>query len=317
VRDQGNGGREKARTAGSIRKMLTERIAGVETGRRIIASPKTFRSFDLSDRQFREISDVVKSICGINLHQGKRELVKARLAKRLRLLGLSGYKEYLQYIENDASGEEFVAMLDALSTNLTGFFREADHFAHLTRDALPGLIERAQKRDRRVRMWSAGCSSGEEPYSMAVIVHESVPNLSEWDIRILATDLSTRMLARAKEAVYPKKRIETVPAMNRARYFTCIQNRPEKLYEVNDNLRSLVHIARLNLMDEWPMKGPFDVIFCRNVMIYFDKETQSELVEKFWRILAPGGYLYIGHSESLTGVKHRFRYVQPTVYQKT
>jgi len=268
---------------------------------------------ELSEAQFQKISRLVKERCGINLHQGKKQLVKARLTKRLRELGFSGYGQYIEYVTSDVDGTELTAMLDALSTNLTSFFREPDHFRYLASRVLPAVIARSK---RRVRIWTAGCSSGEEPYSVAITVCENIPDLRSWDARILATDLSTRVLERAGRATYPAERIKTVPPQLRSRYFRCVQARPERLYRVEDEARSLVHFARLNLMEAWPMKGPFDAIFCRNVMIYFDKPTQAELVGRFWEILAPGGTLFIGHSESLTGIEHSFRYVQPTIYEK-
>ena len=168
----------------------------------------------------------------------------------------------------------------------------------------------------KLRVWSAGCSSGEEPYSIAITLAERISNLKAWDAKILGTDLSTRVLARAKEGIYDKIRLKDVPGIFLSKYFNCIETRPERRYQVGDSLRSMVRFARLNLMNDWPMRGPFHVIFCRNVMIYFEKSTQQKLIERFWELLAPGGTLFIGHSESLTGVKHHFRYVRPTVYEK-
>ncbi len=274
-----------------------------------IASPA------LSEAQFQKISRLVKDRCGINLHDGKQQLVQSRLAKRLRELGLRGYREYIEYVTNDADGTELMAMLDAISTNLTSFFREKEHFDYLAHKAIPAAIARAG-RSGRLRIWSAGCSTGEEPYSIAITVCDNVPNLSSSDVKVLATDLSTKVLACAKEATYPDRRVKAVPPRQRSRYFRCIQTKPERIYRVIDPARSLVHFARLNLMQQWPMQGQFDVIFCRNVMIYFDKPTQGRLVNRFCDMLAPGGTLFIGHSESLTGIDHQMRYVQPTIYEK-
>jgi len=269
----------------------------------------------LTEAQFRKISNLVRSTCGINLHEGKKQLVQSRLAKRIRELGFRGYSEYIEYVTNDVAGTELTAMLDAISTNLTRFFREEEHFRYLARKVLPAVMERAGS-DRRLRIWSAGCSTGEEPYSIAITLCENIPDLACWDAKVLATDLSTRVLAQAKKATYPGKRIKAVPPQQRSRYFRCIQARPDRLYRVEEPARSLVFFTRLNLTDPWPMKGAFDAIFCRNVMIYFEKSTQAELVSRFYRILTPGGTLFIGHSESLTGIEHSLRYVQPTVYQK-
>jgi chemotaxis protein methyltransferase CheR len=147
-------------------------------------------------------------------------------------------------------------------------------------------------------------------------INESIPNIGLWDAKVLATDISSTMLDRAAMGVYDANRVAKLGPKWRTRYFECVELRPKRLYRVKHNVRSLVYFARLNLMEHWPMRGPFDVIFCRNVMIYFDKPTQNELVKRFWEILAPNGTLFIGHSESLTGVRHHFRYVQPTVYEK-
>jgi chemotaxis protein methyltransferase CheR len=262
-------------------------------------------AIEITDNQFAAISALVHGQCGINLHDGKKELVRARLAKRLRTLGLTCFDAYLEHLRSDRS-DELVAMLDALSTNLTSFFRESDHFVYLSEKVLPRLPE------KRLRLWSAGCSSGEEPYSIAIQLAETLPDLKQWDARMLATDLSTAMLAKAQTGLYTAERLDGLPEILVKRHFT----RQGADYCVRSELRGLVHFARLNLMDPWPMRGPFDVIFCRNVMIYFDKPTQSRLVQRFWELLRPGGTLFIGHSESLTGVRHGFAYVQPTVYEK-
>ena len=277
------------------------------------------QSTELTESQFSEIRELVKSTCGISLGDEKKQLVKARLNKRLRKLGLANYDEYINFLRRDRTGNELTAMLDAISTNLTSFFREADHFDYLEQNIIKRKVAEAAagKSEKRLRIWSAGCSSGEEPYSIAIVACSTVPNLNSWDAAVLATDLSTRMLERATNGVYSAERIKTVNPQLRSRYFECIQTRPDRLYRVNNTLRSFVHFSRLNLMGDWPMRGPFDVIFCRNVMIYFDKVTQGRLVERFWELLAPRGTLCIGHSESLTSLKHRFKYIQPTVYEKT
>jgi chemotaxis protein methyltransferase CheR len=271
-------------------------------------------SATMTERQFTEVADLVKGLCGINLHVGKRELVRARLATRLRTLGLSRFEDYLVRVRNDTTGNEVVAMLDALSTNLTSFFREADHFQYLAERVVPRIAARGGQ--PRLRVWSAGCSSGEEPYSIAMTLAEKIADLARWDIAILATDLSTRVLARAAQGVYEADRVEPLAAELRRKYFEAEGGRQARTYRVTDRLRRMAHFARLNLMGPWPMKGPLNVIFCRNVMIYFDKPTQVRLIERFFELLEPGGTLCVGHSESLAGVKHDFQYVQPTVYEK-
>ncbi|MCD6216662.1 protein-glutamate O-methyltransferase [bacterium] len=271
---------------------------------------------DLTERQFKEISLLVKSMAGINLGIGKMELVKSRLNKRLRELGMRNYKEYIEYLKTIADEDEFILMLDAISTNLTSFFREADHFEYLANNILKQKVASASQTGHKIRMWSAGCSSGEEPYTLGIVINEKIPNLKAWDVKILATDLSTKVLKKAKEGIYDEDRIKTIPAMMRSRYLTCIKKKKPRIYRVNSKLTSLVHFARLNLMEQWPMKGPFDVIFCRNVMIYFDKETQETLINRYYDLLGPGGTLFTGHSESLAGVKHQFNYIKATVYEK-
>ncbi len=279
-------------------------------------SSEMLLSMELSKSQFNEISDMIKSICGIDLHEGKEELVKARLIKLIRKLRLGSFEEYLNYARKDPSGTAVTGMLDAISTNQTSFFREKDHFEYLAKTVLPHAVAPEVGKKPRLRIWSAGCSSGEEPYSIAITMHQSIPNLISCDAQILATDISTRILARAKKGVYKAKCLETVPPQLRYKYFNYTGLRDKRLYHVNDALRNLVHFARLNLMDSWPMRGPFDVIFCRNVMIYFDKPTQGWLVGRFRDLLGADGTLFLGHSESLTGICHQFKYVQPTVYKK-
>ena len=269
---------------------------------------------EITEAQFHQISRQVKELCGINLHVGKKELVKARLGKRLRVLGLCSYGEYIAHLQSDSTGDELTAMLDVISTNQTNFFREPDHFEYLANRILASKADNGKP--RRLRIWSAGCSSGEEPYSIAITVREALPNVQLWDVRILATDLSTRMLKQARRGAYTREHLETVPPLLRSKHFTTIKTDTERLHRVSAALRGMVHFSRLNLMDAWPMRGPFDVIFCRNVMIYFEKSMQARLVGQFRDLLAPGGTLFIGHSESLTGVRHQFQYVQPTVYEK-
>lgn len=271
----------------------------------------------LTEEEFEWISDMVHKHCGINLHQGKKELVRARLAKRLRVGGFSCVRDYLDHVLADKSGREFTILIDSLSTNLTSFFRENSHFEFLSRTFLPALLAR-KRRDGRgaIRAWSAACSSGEEPYSLAITLLEAVQGQGAWDIKILATDISTRVLQMAQQGVYDKKRVESVPAQWKARYLHNVRTAEGMACEVSPALREIVRLRHLNLMENWPFTGPFDFIFCRNVMIYFDKPTQQKLVNRFYDHLDSGGMLFTGHSESLTGITHRFRYVQPTIYAK-
>jgi len=274
-------------------------------------------TIELTQRQFEKISSLVYDLCGINLHIGKKELVRARLSKRLRQLGLRDFGEYIAYLKNDASGQEIVDMLDAISTNLTSFFRESDHFEYLSKQILPRLVQkRGKEPGRKLRIWSAGCSSGEEPYTIAIVLSKQIQNLAGWDAAILATDISTRMLDTGRRGEYAEARLKNVPGQMQSGCFECIESKKPRVYCVQPEIRRLVSFARLNLLENWPMQGKFDVIFCRNTMIYFDKQTQAGLVRRFWENLNDGGTMFIGHSESLTGVKHKFKYVQPTVYLK-
>lgn len=271
----------------------------------------------LSEREFRKISDMVYNHCGINLHDGKKELVRARLAKRLRSGNFSTFPEYMKYVLEDKTGKEFSLLIDSISTNLTSFFREGQHFEFLKEKFLPQVLERKRKsRNFRVRAWSAGCSSGEEPYSIAITLLDSIAGQGRWDAKVLATDISTRMLETAKKGIYNIERIGPVSPLQRNKYLIVRHQYGEKVFEVGQSLRDTVIFKYLNLQKDWPIKGPLDFIFCRNVMIYFDKVTQQQLISRFWELLDSGGILFTGHSESLTGIEHRFSYIQPTIYMK-
>ena len=272
----------------------------------------------LTDKDFLTISNLVYKHCGINLHDGKKELVRARLSKRLRTGNFRTFSDYIKYVLDDRTGEEFSMLIDVVSTNLTSFFREVQHFEFLQNKLLPEMLDRKQKnRDFKIRTWSAGCSSGEEPYSIAITLLDSVKDRDRWNIKVLATDISTRMLQSAQTGIYDSKRIEPVSPQQKNRYLMMRKENGQKLFEVAPALKNIVFFNYLNLMQDWPIKGPLDFIFCRNVMIYFDKPTQQNLVSRFYDILGPAGTLFTGHSESLTGIKHKFNYVQPTIYSKT
>jgi len=273
---------------------------------------------ELSENDFRKISDMVYKHCGINLHSGKKELVRARLAKRLRLGKFKSFQQYMRHVMQDETGREFSLLIDSLSTNLTSFFREQQHFAFIREQLLPAILRRKRScRNFKIRAWSAGCSSGEEPYSIAITLLDALQGSGYWDIRILATDISTRMLETARSAIYESQRVKPVPAKQRHKYFISHRVNGEKRFEVTQAVRDVVVLRYLNLIDQWPVKGPLDFIFCRNVMIYFDKSTQGRLVNRFWDILGEGGVLFTGHSESLTGISHKFRYIQPTIYMRS
>jgi len=271
------------------------------------ASP-ALADHELTQAQFSRVAKLLYDHCGIAMRPGKEGLVRARLAKRLRKLSLPDFDAYFQRVGDNPADSEFREMVDALTTNKTSFLRERAHFDYLRDHILPPLTNSA-------RIWSAGCSSGEEPYTLAMLLLDHAQTTGLQDIRILATDISQRSLAAASAGTYAADIMADVPAEWQRRYWTRseIPGGAES-FTALPALRRLVKFARLNLMEQWPMSGPFDAIFCRNVMIYFDKPTQQRLVERYWSLLRPGGHLFVGHSESLTGTSHRFRYVQPAVY---
>ena len=280
-------------------------------------SLSVLREITLDESEFQRISELVHEHCGINLHDGKKELVRARLAKRLREGRFSSFSQYIEHVLDDPTGQELSILVDSLSTNLTKFFREEQHFDYMRREFLPGLL--AAKRSRkqwRIRGWSAGCSSGEEPYSIAITLLEAIAGQGRWDVKLLATDVSTRVLEKARRGTYDEERVEPIPAPWRSKYLRSIRRSGQALYEVDESLMDIVVLRHLNLMEDWPVKRPIDFIFCRNVMIYFDKPTQSRLIQRFYNLLDAGGILFTGHSESLTGIEHAFRYVKPTIYMK-
>lgn len=266
---------------------------------------------DLSAVQFQHISAMLYRLSGITLGSGKEGLVKARLSKRLRVLDLASFDEYMHYVEGDRSGQELTTMIDSLTTNKTSFFRDVAHFEFLKTTVLPSLGPGTP-----LRIWSAGCSSGEEPYSLAITLREELKGVRQRDARILATDLSTRVLAIARQATYDEAVIHDVPGQIMPRHFACVQSSAPRRYQVNEATRAMIKLAKLNLMGAWPMQGPFDAIFCRNVMIYFDRPTRERLVQRFAVLLRPGGHLFVGLSESLNNLTHPLKYVQPAVYVK-
>ncbi len=272
--------------------------------------------FELSDREFALFSRLVLEKAGINLHEGKKELVRSRLSRRLRAKKIDRFKDYYKFLLADESGEELIHMLDAISTNLTSFFREPKHFDFLEKTALPTVLATKKTRIKQVNIWSAGCSSGEEPYTLSICLHEFAEKVSDLDIRILATDISTKMLTTAASGVYHQSQIHTIPPVVLRKYFQRGQDRWNEHYRLKPFVRNTIQFQRLNLMEPFPFNNKFQIIFCRNVMIYFDKTIQNKLVNKYYNCLEPGGYLFIGHSESLMGTEHRFKYIQPTIYQK-
>lgn len=280
--------------------------------RKAFTISEIFTQAELKPADFEKIGAILYKVTGIRLSPGKEELVKSRLVKRLRSLGIPTFEAYLRYALEDKASQELNLMIDLLTTNKTSFFRESQHFDFMRARILPTLGVQSPV----IRIWSAGCSSGEEPYSIAMFFSEEWPGVGFSRARILATDISARMLAKARAGEYDMEALQGLSPFHLAKYFDMIQTGTNRTYRVNAAIKQMVRFARLNLIDTWPMKGPFDLIFCRNVMIYFDRETQQDLVRRFYEILAPGGYLLIGHSESLVSAACGFKYVQPATYMK-
>lgn len=274
----------------------------------------TVREFEFNDRNFQHIRQIVREHTGINLTDAKRELVYSRLSRRLRKLKLKSFSEYCKLLTaSDTS--EITDFINAITTNLTAFFREAHHFEYLAEQVIPDMVSQ-KNRSRRIRIWSAGCSTGEEPYSIAITLKESIANISQWDVRILATDLDSNVIAHGETGVYKQERIDGLSKQRLQRWFLKGTGNQEGSVRVSSELKELITFRQLNLMHPWPMKGPFDAIFCRNVVIYFDKATQRQLFERYANILNNEGYLFVGHSESLFKVTDRFRLIGKTVYEK-
>ena len=275
--------------------------------------PTPAQTAQTMDRKtFDKFRQIVYEKSGITLGPTKEALVSARVGKRMRALAIGDPREYLKYVLNDATGEEFVNLIDAISTNVTSFFRESQHFDFI-RDT---VVQWRKSGQTRFTLWSAASSTGEEPYSLAITLAEIFGrDLSS--VRILATDISTRVLAKCKEGIYTADRVDTVPTALRERYFDAVQADGQRQYRVKDNLRRMIKFARLNLNEHpFPMKGPMDIVLCRNVMIYFDNDVRSRLLAEIHRLLKPGGYLLVGHAESLTGMVSAFKSVRPSIYVK-
>ena len=273
--------------------------------------------FPLTASDFKKLAALIHGEAGIVINEGKANLVYSRLVKRLRAVGLRSFRQYCELVQSSAGAEERVAMIAAMTTNVTRFFREGHHFDHL-RTLLEPMVSSARA-GKKIRIWSSACSSGEEPYTLSMILRDAIPEPTYSKCRILATDLSTIVLAKAKVAQYDELNVADVPPEIQSKSF--VPSPPVdgiRRYEVKPEVRKIVTFGRLNLnqAEAWPMRGPFDLIFCRNVMIYFDDPTRERLVNRFAELLSPGGFLFIGHSESLSSLKTGLRYVKPAVYEK-
>ncbi|GLQ93778.1 CheR family methyltransferase [Dyella acidisoli] len=269
----------------------------------------------LGDAEFQFLRDFVYRHCGIALSEQKRQLVQGRLLRRLRALGLKEFASYCELLRKDPAGE-LGELASAISTNVTSFFREMHHYDLLVEQLLPRWLEE-KKGGGRLRIWSAGCATGEEPYALAMVLAEALERTgSKVDARILATDLSPQALEHACAGMYALDRMGGISDERRRRWFLRGEGRYEGYACVHQRLRELVAIQPLNLLHDWPMRGPFDAIFCRNVVIYFDKPTKQRLFDRYAGLLEPGGYLFLGHSESMHGLSDAFDLVGRTVYRK-
>ncbi|MBS1258765.1 MAG: Chemotaxis protein methyltransferase [Candidatus Scalindua arabica] len=273
----------------------------------------------LSNEEFELFRRLIYDSCGISLALSKKELVKARLTKRLIKVGIDSFKDYYRYVtKTDKTGKELVHLVDSISTNKTDFFREKKHFDLLNTSILPSLIASKTKTgNKKLRIWCAASSSGEEPYTLAMTVLNHLNPDNGWDIKILATDISTKILQKAINGVYRKELLRDIPLGTISANFSSVIYENANCYKVKNHLKDIITFRRFNLMTpEFPFKNPFDFIFCRNVMIYFNPETQNTLVSKFYDCLPKDGHLFIGHSETLSRSNTSFKYIQPAVYQK-
>jgi chemotaxis protein methyltransferase CheR len=273
------------------------------------------REFEFNDKHFKWLVEMVMEKTGITLSDQKRDLVYGRLARRLRKLNLESFDQYCDLLKENPEGE-LVEFVNSITTNLTSFYREAHHFEYLRNTVLKYLLQK-RKQERRIRIWSAGCSTGEEPYTIAMTLLETISDINNWDVKILATDIDTNVLARASEGIYLKDRINGVSKEQFRKWFmkSTAGGKGDEV-KVNPKMRDLITFKQLNLMEGWPMKGKFDVLFCRNVVIYFNKDTQRVLFDRFANILKDDGHMFVGHSESLYKVTERFRLIGKTIHQK-
>ena len=269
------------------------------------------REFKFTVEDFNVLRKLSNSHSGIQVPDERFDMFYSRLSKRVRRLGLNDFSEYCDYLQSNHE-EEFTDFINAITTNLTSFFREMHHFDYLRDVVIPELLKR-NAATKQIRIWSAGCSTGEEPYSIAMTMLENVP--SDWDVKILATDLDTQVLQTASEGIYAQDRIAELPTSVLKRWFMKSKSSPEYV-KVKPQLQEIIQFRQLNLMQEWSMTTPFDVIFCRNVLIYFDRETKAALAKRYAKLLVSKSWLFIGHSESLNQLSSEFELVATTSYRK-
>lgn len=270
------------------------------------------REFSFTRKDFAFLSNIIHERTGIVVSDDKFNMFYSRLSRRLRQLGLRSFKDYCEIVRDDRDGSETGELINAITTNLTAFFRENHHFEFLADTVIPELV--SKNTERKLRIWSAGCSTGEEPYSLAITLQESVL-LKHWQIDLKATDLDSNVVATASRGVYAMSRVEGMSSGRLKRWFYKGKGRQQGLVKVKPELHRMIDFGQLNLMENWSQE-PQDIIFCRNVIIYFNKETKAKLVDKYANTLKPGGYLFIGHSESLYKLTDRFELLGNTIYRK-
>lgn len=271
---------------------------------------------EISDEEFELITKFVYKHIGIHLTDGKKALVTGRLQKILRKYQLKSFKDYFDLLKNDSTGKELSLLADTISTNHTYFWREFDHFEFFEKVALPEIIsQKKSQNSKELRIWCAGSSTGEEPYTLVMLMKEVLGyDYENWDAGILATDISDRALSIARAGIYNEQRLENLPDKLRSKYF---KKHGGSEYIITDSVRKEVTYKRFNLMNEtFPFKKPFDIIFCRNVMIYFDADTRAVLSNKFFNFQYPGGFLFIGHSETLDRNRVPYQFIKPAVYKR-
>jgi len=274
--------------------------------------PEQRREFAYTRKDFDHLCQLVDRHTGIQLAAGKEDMLYGRLSRRIRKVGLSSFKDYIRLLERDEESDEFGEFINSVTTNLTSFFRESHHFDYLKKTLLPAVMKK-NSASRRIRIWSAGSSTGEEPYSIAMTVAETMP--PGWDVKILATDLDTDVLLHGEHGVYDDARIEDLDRAVVKRWFTKSKSQPGKV-RVKPELQELIYFRQLNLLKPWPMKGPVDIIFCRNVIIYFDMPTKQKLMDRYADLLVDGGHLFLGHSEAMNNMSTRFALDGKSVYTK-
>jgi chemotaxis protein methyltransferase CheR len=274
----------------------------------------------MSERDFEQLSEFIKAHCGIKMPPAKKTLLESRLQKRLRILGFASFHKYCEFLFTDLEGtNESVPMIDAVTTNKTDFFREPVHFSFLTETLLPEFFrDRGQESGKPFTVWSAGCSSGEEPYTLAIVLSEFAAKNPGFQFIIMATDISTKVLDKARLGIYDEGQIAMIPSSLKQKYFMRSKDRDKGLVRVLPALRSTIQFRRLNLMDEYFAipEASIDALFCRNVMIYFDRGTQNKLLERFCRYLKMGEYLFLGHSETVQGFNLPLVRIESTIYRK-